>query len=63
MGVMALFATSFFLQNACMCVRMAPGQGHLCHIDTFLVLFMQLFPKILNEMSNSVNPDQTAPLI
>ena len=27
----------FFFQNAGFRVRMAPGQGHLCHIDTFLV--------------------------
>ena len=26
-----------FFQNACVWVRMAPGRGHLCHIDTFLV--------------------------
>ena len=27
-----------FLQSAC--CRVAPGQGHLCHIDTFLVIAM-----------------------
>ena len=36
MRVMAPFQLHF-LQNACVRVRMAPGQGHLCHIDTFLV--------------------------
>ena len=35
MRVMALFQQ--FLPNVCMRVRMATGQGHLCHIDTFLV--------------------------
>ena len=37
MGVMAIFQLQF-LQNACFRVKMAPGQGHLCSIDTFLVL-------------------------
>ena len=37
MVVMALFQIHF-LQNACFWVRMTPGQGHLCHIVTFLVL-------------------------
>ena len=41
MGVMALFQLHF-LQNACFLVRMAPGRGHLCCIDTFLVLFQFL---------------------
>ena len=38
MRVMALFQLHF-LQNACVQVRVAPGEGHLCHIDTFQVLF------------------------
>ena len=36
MRVMALFSTSFFEK----CLRVGedgPGQGHLCHTDTFLV--------------------------
>ena len=40
MRVMALFSTSFFVK----CLRVGedgPGQGHLCHTDTFLVLFLQ----------------------
>ena len=41
MRVMALFQIHF-LQNACVPVRMAPGQGHLCHIDTFLVVFWRV---------------------
>ena len=32
------FFNFIFLQNACFRVRMAPGQVHLCCIDTFLVL-------------------------
>ena len=36
MRVMALFQLHF-LQNACVQVRMDPGQGHLCYIYTFLV--------------------------
>ena len=43
MRVMALFSTSFVLQNACVRVRIAPGQGHLSHIDTFLVFCFVLF--------------------
>ena len=39
MRVMALFQLHF-LSNACVWVKMAPGRGHLCHIDTFLVLFL-----------------------
>ena len=36
MSVMALFSTSFFAK--CLSVgEDGPGQGHLCHIDTFLV--------------------------
>ena len=34
---MALFSTSFFAK--CLCGgEDGPGQGHLCHTDTFLVL-------------------------
>ena len=29
------------LQNACEWVRMAPGRGHLCHVDTFLVHYKE----------------------
>ena len=36
---MALFQLHF-LQNVSFWMRMAPGQGHLCSIDTFLVLFL-----------------------
>ena len=38
MRVMALFSTSYFAK----CLHVGedgPGRGHLCHIDTFLVLF------------------------
>ena len=44
------FFNFIFFQNACVCVKMAPGRGHLCHIDTFLVCFSvgvllaELFP-------------------
>ena len=38
---MALFSTSFFAK--CLLVgEDGPGQGHLCHTDTFLVLFCRL---------------------
>ena len=36
------FSTSVF-QKACFPVRMAPGQGYLCHIDIFLVFFFFCF--------------------
>ena len=36
MRVMALFSTSFFAKHLCV-VEDGPGQGHLCHTDTFLV--------------------------
>ena len=39
MRVMALFSTSFFAKY----LRVGedgPGQGHLCHTDTFLVLLL-----------------------
>ena len=43
MRVMAPFSTSFFfLQNACVRVKMAPGRV-FCHIDKFLVSFYVLF--------------------
>ena len=42
MRVMALFSTSFFAKYLCV-VEDGPGQGHLCHIDTFLVSFCLLF--------------------
>ena len=38
MRVMALFQLFFFLQKACVWMRIAPGQGHLCHNDTFPVV-------------------------
>ena len=41
MRVMALFSTSFFAK----CVRVGedgPGQGHLCHTDTFLVSYINV---------------------
>ena len=37
MGVMALFQP-YCLQNACFRMRIAAACGHLCCIDTFLVL-------------------------
>ena len=36
------FFNFIFLQNACVQMRMTPGQGHLCHIDTFLVLMIAI---------------------
>ena len=42
MMMMALFQLHF-LQNACFRVRLAPGRGHLCHNDTFLVFNIQVF--------------------
>ena len=36
MRVMALFSTSFFAKYVRV-VEDGPGQGHLCHTDTFLV--------------------------
>ena len=41
MRVMALFSTSFFAK----CLRVGedgPGQGHLCHIDRFLIFSVWL---------------------
>ena len=41
MKVMALFSTSFFAK----CLRVGedgPGRGHLCHTDTFLVLYKSI---------------------
>ena len=47
MRVMALFSTSFFAK--CLCVgEDGPGWGHLCHIDTFLVLLLK--PKDFGQM-------------
>ena len=40
MGVMVLFQLLFFLQNACFRVRMAPGPGHMCHIDNIFSLLL-----------------------
>ena len=37
MRVIALFSTSFFAKYLRV-VEDGPGQGHLCHTDTFLVL-------------------------
>ena len=37
MRVVALFSTSFFAKYLRV-VEDGPGQGHLCHTDTFLVL-------------------------
>ena len=36
MRVMALFSTSFFAKYLCV-GEDGPGQGHLCHTDTFLI--------------------------
>ena len=49
MGVMALFQLHF-LQNACLWVRMVPGWGRMCPVDTFLV-----FPYFLTK-KYSVGP-------
>ena len=71
MGIMARFQLHI-LQNACFRVRMAPGWGHLCHFDTFLVVYLFLFfftnyrlersfyVKLKYCISNSVHPDETA---
>ena len=50
MTVMALFSTSFFAK----CLHVdedSPGQGHLCHIDTFLVF---LFFSKLNDVGDAI---------
>ena len=39
MRVMALFSTSFFAKYLHV-GEDGPGWGHLCHTDTFLVLFL-----------------------
>ena len=44
MGVMVLFQLHF-MRNACFRVRMAPGRGHLYHIDTFLVVYFVMTQK------------------
>ena len=49
MRVMALFQLQF-LQNALVQVKMAPGRRHLCHIDTFLVIYF--FQNRRHEMSS-----------
>ena len=54
MRVMALFQLHFF-QNAFVWVRMAPWRGHLCHIDTFLVLFSD--QKVINLIAKYNNID------
>ena len=54
MRVMALFLISFFAK----CLRVGedgPGQGHLCHTDTFLVIYYfsdKMRPAISSELSD-----------
>ena len=51
MRVMALFSTSFFAKY----LREGedgPERGHLCHTDTFLVFFSDIFIPMLKKKNN-----------
>ena len=53
MRVMAFFQLNF-LQNSCVQGRMGTKQGHLCHIDTFLVHLSVMFWFLLLTLLNNL---------